>query len=114
VPISIRDLARETRQLEVTLSDDVTVTVTYKPNYSTMALEEELASLTGAASLNAKTLCGMITAWDIADEDERIVPITVEGIRDAGIPNRIVMMLIDAIVEDMRPKEKRQNGSSRS
>jgi hypothetical protein len=113
MPISIKDLAKETRDLAVTLGDQ-TLTVTYKPRYHTLALEEELTALPGTAAFNAAVFCRMVVAWDLVDAQGKPVPITVEAIRDMGIPSQVISLAIDAIVEDMRPKEPRQNGLSHS
>jgi hypothetical protein len=112
--LSVRDLAKETRELAVPLSDDVTITVTYRPKYYTLAFEDDLIETTGLATRNAMTLCEMVVAWDLTDLDGITIPLTVEAIKETGISNDVVIRIIDAIADDARPKEKRLNGSSRS
>lgn len=112
--VSVKDLARETRTIKVPLSDDIAVSLTYKPRYYTLSFEEELQAVTGTALMNATMLCAMVTDWDMTDDDGNAAAIDVETIKRLGIPNAIVMKLIDGITDDMRPKEMSKNGSSRS
>lgn len=114
MPISIKDLAKETRDVEVSLGNGQHLTVTYRPHWYTLAVEEELALLEGAGIHTAAAFCKMACGWDLVDEDGEKVPIDVEAIKRLNIPTRVLADAIDAITEDMRPKETRQNGSSRS
>jgi hypothetical protein len=114
VPISIRDLAQETRDVAVPLGNGVSLTVSYNPHWYTLAIEEELSLLDGAGIHTAAAFCKMATGWDLVDDDGNPVPIEVAAIKRLNIPTRILAAVIDAITEDMRPKERRENGSSRS
>lgn len=114
MPISIKDLAKETRDVKVALGDGQHLTVSYKPHWYTLAVEEELALLEGAGIHTAAAFCKMVTAWDLVDEKGKPVPIDVKTIKELNIPTRILADAIDAITDDMRPKEMSRNGSSRS
>jgi hypothetical protein len=114
MPVSLKDLAKETRDVKVALGDGQHLTVSYKPHWYTLAIEEELALLDGAGIHTAAAFCKMATAWDLVDDDGKAVAIDVETIKRLSIPTRILADAIDAITDDMRPKETRQNGSSRS
>lgn len=114
MPISIKDLALDTRDVVVHLGEGVDLTITYRPHWYTLAIEERLATLSGVGIHTASVFCEMVIDWDLVDDKGKKVPITVEAIKANNIPTRVLSMGIDAITDDMRPKETRLNGSSRS
>jgi hypothetical protein len=122
MPISLSDLVLDERTIPVVVGkdpetgEDLTVMITYKPSGLTPVLESNSANLSARLGLGpgvATLLSGMVTDWDIVNDDGETIPTTYEGM--SIIPDKVLFKIRDAIIVDLRQdKEALKNSDGGS
>lgn len=104
MPLNLANLANNTRTVEVDYFGEK-FSVTYKPSMITPGTEAELqgASDEERTTVLIEQLCARMTAWDLMDGNEP-TPITPERLR--SIPSPVLLHIMDAMQEDMRPNRR--------
>jgi hypothetical protein len=96
--------------------EDMTVMITYRPSGLTPVLESNSANLSARLGLGpgvATLLSGMLTDWDIVNDEGETIPTTYEGM--SIIPDKVLFKIRDAIIVDLRQdKEDLKNSGGGS
>lgn len=141
MPLALSKLKKETKPLFFYVGDeetaDNTVNFLYKPNEFTPGLEDRFKN---ASESELKSdgfldiIASLVVSWDVYDVPEteggkpisfRIEPTTAEGdflvnttpgfrtnyIQLKEVPSVVYSKLLDAIVEDQKPKKEQPTGS---
>lgn len=109
MPVTLKKLASNTATVQIPVGDD-SLTVVYFPGrvteqvYADLSLVADLTNRDVAANAGAinDVLIKLVKSWDLLDDDEQPLPLTME--RLAEVPLGFRVEVIDAIFEDMRPK----------
>lgn len=102
MPVELTDLfSRRARKVQVVWGDgpDDCLTVTYKPDKFTNALNAEMqkASETDGATAMATLLCALVADTDIT-EDGKPFPLTPENLERLGLP--LLVAISEAVQDD--------------
>jgi hypothetical protein len=107
MPIKLSDLVAQQRWITVDISG-VDIKVAYAPNRITLRRAEELSRLVDRVGSDdslsyaeemARMVCDLVSEWDIAGDDGKPYPITVEALKD--FPSNILTKISAAISADI-------------
>jgi hypothetical protein len=99
--LKVKDLQKSRKECVVNLEDGSSVKVAYNPNkISAVNLN---AAGEGLNSL-CESLSHILIAWDIYDEDDAIMPVTIDNLKSLNL--MIVNKIFEAVLTDSFPKAR--------
>ena len=104
--IKLHQLREETASIDVVF-DTHEITIEYRIAAFTAEIESRLHQADDEkkpANGLAEVLCQIVKAWDILDEDDTPLPVTLELMRQ--LPYALMQEMVKAIVEDLSPNVK--------
>lgn len=116
MPVRASSLAANRRTISVSFGDD-SLTLTYRPSSVNAVQEErEIAERARGQHLYsmAKSLAEIVESWDLLDEKDKPLPVTMEILMPLGMD--VLRTITRAITEDLLPNRTTPtpspNGSS--
>lgn len=114
MPVRMNHLRDDRKTFQMPVGDE-TLTITYRPNAITTALEDAIHDLAkdqrGGAGL-AKMLSEAVVSWDLLGDDDQPVPLTEAGLRP--LPIAFLSQVATAIGMDLRPNAAKDGTSAAS
>lgn len=102
MPLNLANIKNDKRTLTITtMWGDCEVT--YKPSALTPTVEDEMRAADDTRAL-IDTLCDMLLAWDVLDDEGEPLPITPAVL--SAIPNALLGAIMQGCREDMIPKAR--------
>lgn len=101
--MKISDYLNDKKRLDFDVSSsagDAKFWVDYKPNSLNYQTEEMLKGLTGFDRI-ATNVQLMLSDWDLTDDNDEKIPITVEAMKENGLPYNLLSTIIRGINLDL-------------
>lgn len=98
----ISDLASDTKKLAViyrTSAKEFTVNLEYRTQAVTLGFLDDLREQIGIERVVYQVV-KILTKWDLTDDDDKVIPITEEGIKVYEIPIYLLNSILEAITQD--------------
>jgi hypothetical protein len=105
MPIRLSEIIADEKKVTVTLGQH-SIVIGYRPNAITMPMLVSIERMQAgrdteeAMTAMAELLCTFIGSWDITDESDTPIPVTVEAVQ--RLPWRLILLLMQAVKEDIQ------------
>lgn len=100
--MKLRDLVKETKELKVvykTTRGDFVINLEYRPQAVTLGFLDEINELQNMDRLIYQ-IEKLVVKWDLQDDDDKIIPVTGEAIKENNIPVYLLNSIIESITRD--------------
>lgn len=111
--IRLSDLRADVRTIDVDFEGHV-IEVSYEPSKYTAHVEDRLqqANESGRPTVGmVRVLAGMLTGWEILDDDGDVLPIE-EDVIGRQVPGQVIDAIANAIIEDMQGGDQKKRSGS--
>lgn len=98
----LSDLTSETKKLAVvykTAANEFTIVVEYRTQAVSLGFLSEVNAKEGLDK-TVYQLENVLVSWDLTDDNDKVIPVTAEAIKENNMPVYLLYSILDAIVQD--------------
>lgn len=98
----LSELIKETKKLAVvykTAANEFVINLEYRTQAVTIGFFDELQDKTGIERV-VYQIEKVLVSWDLTDDDNKIIPVTAEAIKENNIPIYLLSSILGAIAQD--------------
>ena len=104
MPLHLKTANAKQKELDVPFDSEI-IHLVYKPRKFNPGRRQQLLDQQSSPEEVYKFLADILDEWDIFDEKDKPVPLTVKGMRDAEVPDEVLNAIVMGILEDMNPNQ---------